>query len=166
MEPDADVIDLPLGKHPTIKFKYAVRWDPTGKDSVTVYRVRERYEHHTLVELELKTGRTHQIRVHLSHLGYPIVGDDVYGGHHVTVRDVAGPAGTPERGPREWLITRQALHAALLGFTHPVTNESVEFQAPLPPDMRDLVTMLRTHGDVERLNIAGARVDVDAALGV
>ena len=82
MEPDADVIDVPLGKHPTEKTKYAVRWDDTGKPSVTIYRVRELYDDFTLVELELKTGRTHQIRVHLSYLGYPIVGDDYYGGRH------------------------------------------------------------------------------------
>ncbi|MCP3903657.1 MAG: RluA family pseudouridine synthase [Planctomycetes bacterium] len=165
VEPDADVIDMPIGKHPVVKFKYAVRWDPTGKDSVTVYRVRERYEHCTLVELELKTGRTHQIRVHLSHLGYPIVGDDVYGGRHLTVRDIVGPAGTTDRSPREPVITRQALHAALLGFTHPVTEQPVEFQAPLPQDMRDLIELLRLGGEAEPVNIAGTRVDVEEALG-
>ncbi len=95
MEPDADVIDMPLGKHPTIREKYAVRWDDTGKQAVTIFRVRERYRGFTLVEIELKTGRTHQIRVHLSHLGYPIVGDDIYGGRHITERELLEGATAP-----------------------------------------------------------------------
>jgi 23S rRNA pseudouridine1911/1915/1917 synthase len=161
LEPDADVIDLPLGKHPTVKYKYAVRWDETGKEAVTIYRVREHYGEFTLVEIELKTGRTHQIRVHLSHLGFPIVGDDMYGGRHLTVGDLTGPAGTPERSPREFIIQRQALHAALLGFTHPITNEPVEFQAPLREDMRTLIDLLRAYRDVETCTVPGTRIDLD-----
>ncbi len=160
VEPRADVIDMPMGKHPTAKEKYAVRWDDTGKPSVTIYRVREVYTDFTLVELELKTGRTHQIRVHMSHLGYPLVGDDMYGGRHLTVGDVTGPAGPPDRSPRDSLITRQALHAALLGFKHPITDEAMTFAAPLPEDLRDLVTLLREYRFVEAPNVAGATLDL------
>jgi 23S rRNA pseudouridine1911/1915/1917 synthase len=161
LEPFADVVNVPLGKHPTVKHKYAVRWDDTGKEAVTIYRVRELYDAYSLVEIELKTGRTHQIRVHLSHLGYPIVGDDVYGGRHLTVADLTGPAGTPERGPREAVIHRQALHAALLGFTHPIGGEPMTFQAPLHDDMRQLIALLRARGDVETPRVSGTRIDLD-----
>jgi 23S rRNA pseudouridine1911/1915/1917 synthase len=161
METLADVIDVPLGKHPTVKEKYAVRWDDTGKPSVTIYRVRELYEDFSLLELELKTGRTHQIRVHLSYLGYPIAGDDMYGGRHVTIGDVAGAAGTGERSPREPLISRQALHAAVLGFIHPITKESMTFQAPLPVDMRELIMLLRRYRLVEAPKVAGATIDLE-----
>jgi len=159
MEPHADVIDLPLGKHMTVREKYAVRWDETGKESVTIYRVREVYGDFSLVELELKTGRTHQIRVHLSHLGYPIVGDDMYGGKHLTHGDVTGD--TSDDRP---LIARQALHAAFLGFTHPISKKPMTFQAPLRPDMRRLVEALREHRTVEVPNIAGATIDLDRML--
>lgn len=167
MEPLTDVIDVPLGKHPTERTKYSVRWDDTGKPSVTIYRVRELYDHHTLVELELKTGRTHQIRLHLSYLGYPIVGDDMYGGSHLYARDVGGPRGIPalDLAPREPLITRQALHAALLGFVHPSTDQRIEFQAPLPPDLRRLVSALRvTSGKRSRPQVGGTRLDLGIML--
>ncbi len=160
LETLADVIDVPLGKHSTAREKYAVRWDDTGKPSVTIYRVRERYDQFTLLELELKTGRTHQIRLHMSYLGYPIAGDDMYGGRHLTVRDVAGPAGSGERSPREPLLTRQALHAATLGFEHPISKEPMEFQAPLPDDLRALIGLLRTHQLVDTPNVSGATVDL------
>ncbi|MHC4218966.1 MAG: RluA family pseudouridine synthase [Planctomycetota bacterium] len=164
METLADVIDVPLGKHPTAREKYAVRWDDTGKPSVTIYRVRELYDEFSLLELELKTGRTHQIRVHLSHLGYPIVGDDMYGGRHLTVGGVAGAAGTGDRSPREPLIGRQALHAAVLGFTHPIAGEPMSFQVPPPDDMRDLIMLLRTHQHREAPPVAGATIDLDDLL--
>jgi 23S rRNA pseudouridine1911/1915/1917 synthase len=165
METLADVIDVPLGKHATVREKYAVRWDETGKPSVTVCRVRELYEDFTLLELELKTGRTHQIRVHLSYLGYPLAGDDMYGGRHLTVGDVAGAAGTPQRSPREPLLSRQALHAAVLGFTHPTRAHAMTFQAPLPGDMRDLIGLLRRYRHVATPKVAGAAIDLEAVLG-
>lgn len=161
VEPYADTIDFPLGKHPTVREKYAVRWDPTGKPSLTTYRVREIYDGFTLLELELKTGRTHQIRVHLSHLGYPLAGDDMYGGRHLCVGDVTGPGGVPgapDVSPRDPLLKRQALHAALLGFTHPMTGQAMECRAPLPADMRRLLTMLREYRLVETPKIAGTAI--------
>lgn len=126
MDLAADVIDLPLGKHPTVREKYAVRWDETGKASVTFYRVRERYDNFTLVELDLKTGRTHQIRVHLSAIGHAIIGDAVYGGVH---KRVAHDVRAVQR------LTRPFLHAERLAFTHPTTKERVSFEAPLPDDL-------------------------------
>ena len=140
VEPEADVIDLPLGKHPTIKEKYAVRHDELGKASQTVYRVREIYEGYSLVEIELRTGRTHQIRVHMSHIGYPLVGDDLYAGKHVTVGDF-DPAQPDAAAP---LLTRQALHAARLGFEHPISSQRVAFEAPMWADLARAVELLRT----------------------
>ncbi len=158
MEVLADVVDLPLGKHPTIRERYAVRWDESGKASVTIFRVRELYDGFTLVELELKTGRTHQIRVHLSHLGHPIVGDDMYGGRHLAVGDVAG---TNEPTP---LIVRQALHATTLGLRHPMSGEPVTFCAAVHPDMRRLIALLRAHRTPEPVTVPGATIDLDATI--
>jgi 23S rRNA pseudouridine1911/1915/1917 synthase len=165
IEPPADVIDLPIGGHPSrekgYREKYVVRHDDQGKPAVTIYRVREWYNPHapdpmdryTLVELELKTGRTHQIRVHLSHQGWPIVGDDMYGG-----RPFIGAGG-------ETVIARQALHAAVLGFTHPVSGQAMRFTAPLRGDMARLVRELRGLPGWTPLEAPGATVDLHAAVG-
>ncbi len=161
MEPHADVIDLPLGQHPREKEKYAVRWDELGRPSVTIYRVREIYDGFTLVELELKTGRTHQIRVHLSHIGYPIVGDDMYGARRVLVGDVAG---WKQPDADRAIIDRQALHAAMLTLTHPITLKSMRFEAPLPEDMRELITVLRAHKMRERPRVSGTAVKIPERL--
>lgn len=109
----------------------------------------------TLVELELKTGRTHQIRVHLSHMGYPIVGDDLYGGHHSTAEMLVGAKGksTEGGGPTSvargdgMVIARQALHAAMLTFVHPITEQKMTFSAPLRSDMLETLRLLRSRGD-------------------
>jgi 23S rRNA pseudouridine1911/1915/1917 synthase len=85
------VVDQPIGKHPTVREAYAVRHDSTARPSVTLYRVRERYRGFCLVELELKTGRTHQIRVHMSYIGHPLVGDLVYGGQAIGYDDLDNP---------------------------------------------------------------------------
>ncbi len=168
IEPDVDVIELPIGNHPSrekgYREKYVVRHDEQGKHAVTIFRVRERYrlhapphnrpvgdQHFTLVELELKTGRTHQIRVHLSHLGWPIVGDDMYGGRPFARREGEAP-----------IIARQALHACVLGFTHPITEMRMVFTAPLRGDMAALVAALR-EGTTERIEAPGATVDIDRA---
>ena len=139
VEPEADVIDLPLGKHPTVKEKYAVRHDETGKPSQTVYRVRELYQGFSLVEVELRTGRTHQIRVHMSHIGWSLVGDDLYAGRHMNVGDF-DPAQPDAAAP---LLTRQALHAARLAFDHPVTGKRMAFEAPMWADLARAVELLR-----------------------
>ncbi|TVQ31846.1 MAG: RluA family pseudouridine synthase [Phycisphaeraceae bacterium] len=164
VEPQADVIELPLGPHPStakgMREKYVVRHDELGKPSVTIYRVREQYDGYALLELDLKTGRTHQIRVHLSHLGWSIVGDEMYGGRRLERSAITGekaPAG------EQSLMARQALHAALIRFTHPISGERMTFTAPAPADMAELVELLRRHrpgaGPVE---MGGAALDLDA----
>ncbi len=153
MEPLADLIDLPLGKHPTIREKYAVRHDETGKPSQTVYRVLEEYEGYSLVELELRTGRTHQIRVHLSHRGYPIVGDDMYGGRHSVERDFGGTNDRPA-------MMRQALHAAYLGIRHPISNDPMTFTAPPWADLQRCIDLLRVHKFQRRLALGGTIVSI------
>lgn len=167
VEPEADVIQMPIGPHPSrakgYREKCVVRHDHLGKDSITIYRLRERYslsgaapgigDHLALVELELKTGRTHQIRVHLSESGWPIVGDAMYGGRAMA---------DPESG--ETIIEHPALHAALLAFTHPITGRPMSFTAPVRTQMRDLILCLRRVGRPESLSIGGAIVNLEAAI--
>lgn len=149
--PDTQTIDLPLGPHQSkakgMREKRVVRHDELGKASITVCRVRERYSiggsGYSLVELELKTGRTHQIRVHLAHLGHPIVGDDMYGGKPFVDAD------------GRTVIDRQALHAALLGFTHPITEEPMEFVAPPRDELLGLIRLLRERAEVDPVEING-----------
>ncbi|HEX9771819.1 MAG TPA: 23S rRNA pseudouridine(1911/1915/1917) synthase RluD [Steroidobacteraceae bacterium] len=128
-------VDAPIDRHPVDRVRMAVRAD--GREAVTHYRVIRRYRAHTHVRVELETGRTHQIRVHLSHAGYPLVGDKVYGGR------LAMPKGASEelrQALREF--PRQALHAARLKFAHPVTGRPLECVSPLPADMRALLEVL------------------------
>ncbi len=114
----------------------AVRRD--GREAVTHYRIEERFRAHTLLRVQLETGRTHQIRVHLAHVGFPIVGDGVYGGRR---RQVAG-AGEELRAALQ-LFRRQALHAQRLAFDHPISGRHRTFEAPLPEDFRSLLAVLR-----------------------
>lgn len=201
VEPAADVIELPLGPHPSrergYREKYVVRHDALGKPSTTIFRVRERFDTpdgpFTLVELELKTGRTHQIRVHLSHQGWPIVGDSMYGGKAIGL-PVAAPTprgkaaktraaaktsqSTRKSAPPlhiwaaetmglditipdgvEPIILRQALHAALLSITHPITGEPLTFTAPPRGDFLALLSALRERSKGgEKLETPGAMV--------
>ncbi|BBL71096.1 23S rRNA pseudouridine(1911/1915/1917) synthase RluD [Methylogaea oryzae] len=128
-------VDAPLGRHPVDRKRHAVRED--GKPAVTHYRVLERYPHHTLVRLKLETGRTHQIRVHMAHIHYSLVGDPVYG--RLRLPAGAGPDLTETlRGFR-----RQALHATRLALAHPEHGDLCEWEAPMPDDMSALVDALR-----------------------
>jgi 23S rRNA pseudouridine1911/1915/1917 synthase len=164
IEPLTDTIDIPLGKHPTKRDAYAVRFDDTGKPSITIFHVREIYDGFTLVELDLKTGRTHQIRLHLQHLGYPIVGDDIYGGKHLKVSNII-QRGVPFDLPRtDFVIKRQALHAAFLEFTHPITDKRVNFTAPVHGDMANLISMLRKHRFKKAPSLPSAEIDLDTAI--
>ncbi|MCL5946023.1 MAG: RluA family pseudouridine synthase [Planctomycetes bacterium] len=135
---DSDLIDAPLGVHPVVREKYTVRKD-IGRTAQTVFEVKERFKHFTLMELHPKTGRTHQLRVHLSHIGLPIVGDVTYGGRPVSLRDITGIA--TDSGTA--LIDRQALHAWKLQFVHPSKFNRMVLEAPVPADMSEFLTILR-----------------------
>jgi 23S rRNA pseudouridine1911/1915/1917 synthase len=128
-------IDEPIGRHRSQRLKMAVRRD--GRPAVTHYRVLKRFRAHTLVRVELESGRTHQIRVHLAHIGFPVVGDPLYGGRRRV------PAGcTPELAAAIGAFRRQALHAERLALTHPVTGRRMEWQAPVPADIQGLLAAL------------------------
>ncbi len=129
-------IDAPIGRDPNNRTRQTIRED--GRAALTRVRVQERYRVHTLVEAELATGRTHQIRVHLSSVGYPLVGDRRYG-----ARGRLPPAAAAELVQALQSFPRQALHAWRLGLTHPATAEAVAFEAPLPEDMTELTDLLR-----------------------
>jgi 23S rRNA pseudouridine1911/1915/1917 synthase len=128
-------IDQPIGRHRSLRTRMSVRAD--GRAAVTHFRILRRLRAHTLVSVELETGRTHQIRVHLAHLGYPLVGDPVYGGRRRL------PAGA---SPTVLSILggfkRQALHAARLRLTHPTSGAELTFESPLPADLASLVAAL------------------------
>jgi len=151
LELDEDVIDAAIGPHPKIRERYAVH-RPTGrplpvtaKSAVTRYRVLRRLDAagaiaggFTFVELYPRTGRTHQLRVHMSHIGHPIVGDRTYGGGPIYRSQLEGRPDVAE-GP---IITRQALHARAIEFQHPRTLETMCLQAPLPEDFRAALAAL------------------------
>ncbi len=125
---DEGTVQTPIGRHETMRKKMAVNYK-NGRDAVTHYRVLERFGDFTYIECVLETGRTHQIRVHMSSIGHPILGDDVYG---------------PSRCPLHIKpLQGQTLHAMVLGFQHPATGEYVEFTAPLPAYFTDLLRLLR-----------------------
>jgi 23S rRNA pseudouridine1911/1915/1917 synthase len=128
-------VDEPIGRHRTQRTKMAVRSD--GRAAITHYRIEKRYRAHTLARVRLETGRTHQIRVHLAHVGYPIVGDPVYGG-----RRRLPPGATPQLRDALENFHRQALHAAQLSFTHPKSGKPVSYSAPLPGDFAGLLDAL------------------------
>ena len=124
-------IDLPIGRHPVRRKKMAVRED--GREAVTNWRVLEEFfQGFALLEIRLETGRTHQIRVHMAALGHPVAGDAVYGRKSSLLPQMA--------------ISRQCLHAHTLAFSHPRTGEFLEFTAPLWPDMRQTLLLLRQDG--------------------
>jgi 23S rRNA pseudouridine1911/1915/1917 synthase len=129
-------IDEPIGRHRSDRLRMTIRQD--GRPAVTHYRVLERFRAHTYLGVKLETGRTHQIRLHLSHLRYPIVGDPVYGGRF------AQPKGATQRltGTLR-AFKRQALHAESLAFDHPRTAKRLSLHSPLPGDFADLLGALR-----------------------
>ena len=133
------LVDAAMGRHHTQRTKMAIRSD--GKPAVTHYRALQVFSRYTRLELALETGRTHQIRVHMQHLGYPLIGDPTYGGHFR-----APPAPCPpelEIALRDF--PRQALHARSLSFIHPLTLEEVAFEVELPDDMTSLLATLESY---------------------
>ena len=127
-------VDEPIGRHRTLRTRMDVRHD--GRDAVTHFRLVQRFRAHTLVRAELETGRTHQIRVHLAHIGYPIVGDQVYGGR------LRIPPGATSLAADLRAMKRQALHAAHLSLAHPTTGNELSWDAPIPEDMTQLLAAL------------------------
>lgn len=122
---DTGTVDAPIGRHPVDRKRMSVNREQ-GKEAVTHYRVLERFNRFTYVECRLETGRTHQIRVHMTSIGHPLLGDNVY-----------GPAKCPYR------LQGQTLHAGVLGIMHPRTGAYMEFTAPLPPYFEELLRVLR-----------------------
>ncbi len=139
---DSDFVERPIGPHPTNREKMAIRnLEDGGKEATTFYEVLERFPNHALVRCKPRTGRTHQIRVHLAHIGHPVVADKLYSGRdRLTVGEVLGPLVS---NADDVLIERQALHAFQLKLSHPLTGLALEFQAPLPEDMERTLAALR-----------------------
>ncbi len=129
-------IDEPIGRHPVDRKRFAVR--ENGRPAVTHYRVLERFARHTMIAVTLETGRTHQIRVHMEYIHYPLLGDPVYGGRFRLPPECNKNLQLALRG-----FKRQALHAAKLGLTHPRSGAYMEWDLPLPEDMQNLLTALR-----------------------
>lgn len=141
-----DTIDLPIGRHPVSRKKMAVLMNNSrSKEAITHYRIGEKFNHFTLVKVKLETGRTHQIRVHFSHLKHPLVGDQLYG-----VRNLK-PRGMSEEFSQCFAnFGRQALHAKVLGLTHPKTGEWMQWESETPQDMLDLMAAIRVHDKQKR----------------
>ena len=137
-EPRVGTIDANLDRSRKNREKIAVVRADDGRHAVTHYAVEAAYAEAALVRCRLETGRTHQIRVHLTHRGHPLLGDTVYGGAFITK---AARLSERARGALT-ALGRQALHAALLGFAHPRSGEHLRFESPLPPEMADLVAAL------------------------
>lgn len=129
-------VDQPIGRHPHQRLRMAVA--SRGKPAVTHYRVVERYRAHTLIRVQLETGRTHQIRVHMAWLNQPILGDPLYGPRPRLPRGASEKVRTAIQG-----FGRQALHACALALAHPVSGEPLQFEAPFPQDMQKLCNLLR-----------------------
>jgi len=135
-------VDAPIGRHPVDRVRMTIRED--GREAVTHYRVVHRFRGHTHVRLKLETGRTHQIRVHMAHINYPLVGDRVYGGRLSLPKGASQELIETLRG-----FKRQALHAARLAFEHPRTGKPVECTASVPGDMQRLLDVLAKDATVQ-----------------
>lgn len=137
LKEDEGTVDAPVGRHPIDRKKMAIN-HKNGKEAVTHYKVLERFGNATYIECRLETGRTHQIRVHMAHITHPLVGDPVYGGRP-----------RPPKGASEAFIStlrkfdRQALHATMLRLYHPISGIEMEWHAPIPQDMVELIEVMR-----------------------
>ena len=138
---DRDTIDAPIGVHPVVREKFAVMIRENkidvARDAVTHYEVAERFRGFSLIKLFPKTGRTHQLRVHMSHIGRPIVGDLMYGGRAVSEHDLTGA------GSKDAIFEHQALHAWRIEFRHPISESPMMIEAPFPAPFKRLVSILK-----------------------
>lgn len=147
VELDSDLVELPIGRHVTNRLKMAVRHDE-GREASSVYEVMERFGDFTLVKVMPRTGRTHQIRVHMKAIGHPIVADADYNRRDCLYRSEIFKK-RPETDEQP-ILDRQALHAHRLEFYHPILKKRVSFQAELPEDMQAVLKLLRERGPVRR----------------
>ena len=146
LERDSDYVEVGLKQHPHEREKQCVATDPDDPDAkpaMSFYEVMERFRGYTLVKVQPKTGRTHQIRLHLLHVGCPVLADKVYGGRSNFKKSDIVSQLPPEE--EEMYLQRQALHAFRLRFRHPIRNVMIEIEAPLPADMRASLEALRTY---------------------
>ena len=132
-------VDAPIGRDLHNRTRMAVMPDGMGREAVTHYRVMERYRAHTRLKLRLETGRTHQIRVHMASLHHPLLGDTQYGGRRI--KHIAGASAELDQALNAY--RHQALHASHIEFEHPVTGETLSFDAPIPEEMKNLMDLLR-----------------------
>ena len=133
---DSGFVDAAIARHPTDRKRMAISTAPAARQAYTAYRVLRRFWQYTYIACTLKTGRTHQIRVHMSSIGHPLLGDTVYGG-----------GGTPFEKKLGSLLCGQCLFAAKLGFVHPRTGEYMSFEAPLPADFAEILRRLAQQFD-------------------
>ncbi len=144
-ELDSDIINAPLAAHETIRDRYMIpsahqRWRAKlVKEAVTEYEIVERFKGYALAHLHPRTGRTHQLRVHMSYIGHPMAGDTFYGGHHVSELSLTG------QGSDEPITSQQALHAYRIRFKHPISEAQMELEAPPPSELARLIQLLREH---------------------
>lgn len=144
LDRDSDYVEARIGMHPHDRLKMMTSMrDDFGKDALSYYEVEERYQGFTLVRVQPRTGRTHQIRVHMGHIGHNVLADKNYSGRDkIMLGDIAGPT---VEGAENLLLHRQALHAYRLRFTHPRKDEVISIEAPIPSDMLRTMEALRTH---------------------
>ncbi len=148
VDADEGKIETLIGRSPRNRKLFAVV-ERGGKPAVTTFRVIARYRFATQVELKLLTGRTHQIRVHMAHMHHPLIGDDSYGGRALAYGGLHSAALRTLAHRCVEVMSRQALHAAVLGFFHPRTNQYMEFSVPMPPDMQHLAALLESASAAE-----------------
>jgi 23S rRNA pseudouridine1911/1915/1917 synthase len=141
---DRDIIEQPIGVHPSQREKMAIRaGHSTSREASTFYEVQERFGGYAAIKVLPKTGRTHQIRLHLAHIGCPVLCDKLYGGRASITRGELRRGRGLQAGDEEVVLARQALHAQRIKLAHPFTGQPIEFVAPVPGDLTRALDLLR-----------------------